>query len=174
MSSWRRSGVFWALLPGAAVFGLDQLIKIGVNSQFVVLERKPILGQDLYVLARSLNAGLIFDWGSAVESHWLPWIKQGIPLLGMAILVALIFLMRKRITGWKRIGISVFIGGGVSNFFDQWINHYATDTFQIYYGNGLYLPHNLADIAITLGMVAWVAIWLAEFKGPSTSAEARI
>jgi signal peptidase II len=159
-------------IPALSIFVLDQAIKAWINAHLMILERIPIAGQNFYILARSLNGGLIWDLGSAADMEWLGWIKYFIPAVTLFFMGVIAFSMRRSISGWKAVAISFFFGGALSNYIDQWNNRFATDTFQIYIGNGDYLPHNLADIAITLGLFAWCSIWIHELRKPEIISQA--
>lgn len=89
----------------------------------------------------------------------------GLPvaLLGLLMLVAIVAL-----TAWwwrarealVRAGLALCIGGAVSNALDRWLYGAVADFFHFHYGHYSFYIFNIADAAITLGVILLVLDFL--------------
>jgi len=153
----------WAkLLPGVAVIAADQTLKGWVESHLVVHQRVALGAQQLLSITRSLNAGLIFNWGSGLSDDWLTWVTRALPAATLLPMAILTFLLRKRLDGTLAITTSLFWGGALSNAIELCRGRFVTDTLLLYLGDGRYLPYNPADLAILVGALGWCGLFVGD------------
>ena len=143
--AWLRAGSL-ALL----VLVVDQAAKSAVRSNIIVGERRDLLGP--LDLVRVSNQGVAF--GFMDGAGWV------VPALTLAALTGvLIWFGRHRSTYLAWIPAGLVLGGALGNLWDRFQAGAVTDFIK--------LPHwpafNIADMAITVGVVALVVI--AEIYG---------
>ena len=104
-----------------------------------------------------LNITLAHNYGAAFSflsdaGGWQRWLFTG--LSSMITLVLIVWLLR--LPAWEKLtsaALSLIIGGAVGNLVDR-INHgYVVDFIDVYYQNMHWPAFNLADSAITGGVV---------------------
>lgn len=142
----RSSGaVIRAVVLGALVVGVDQLTKRTVAAGIGPYEREKIL--PFLHLVHVRNTGVAFGFLSGGGG-----VVLACTLLALAALVFYFARHPARPGLWVPTGL--LIGGAVGNLIDRLLNGYVTDFIK--------LPHwpafNVADIAITLGVVALVFV----------------
>ncbi len=143
---------FIALIIGAALAAIDQIIKY-----FIVSELKPVgtvnvLG-DVFKLTYVENRGVAFGMFSGMQ-----WVFI---LLTSALLAAIIFYMFKKRPKSKffYITVALIIGGGIGNLIDRVFLNYVVD----YLSMSFFPPVcNFADYCITVG-VGMLAVYLLFF-----------
>ena len=143
---------FIALIIGAALAAIDQIIKY-----FIVSELKPVgtvnvLG-DVFKLTYVENRGVAFGMFSGMQ-----WVFI---LLTSALLAAIIFYMFKKRPKSKffYITVALIIGGGIGNLIDRVFLNYVVD----YLSLSFFPPVcNFADYCITVG-VGMLAVYLLFF-----------
>ena len=72
------------------------------------------------------------------------------------LLVALIAFFRfrqKSAAQTELLGLSLLLAGGASNLFNHWTSDVVTDPLQLFIGAGEYMPFNIADVGITVGIL---------------------
>jgi len=143
-----RSGMRWLWLTVLVVV-IDQVSKL------LLIERLPPF-RPVAVLP-SLNFLLTFNTGVSFSFLQLPGGWQRWPLAIFAIvIVAVLFawLMRMpRDRGLLGAAVAIILGGAVGNLIDRIVNGQVTDFIQVYYGTWSFAIFNLADAAITIGVV---------------------
>ena len=143
---------FIALIIGAALAAIDQIIKY-----FIVSELKPVgtvnvLG-DVFKLTYVENRGVAFGMFSGMQ-----WVFI---LLTSALLAAIIFYMFKKRPKSKffYITVALIICGGIGNLIDRVFLNYVVD----YLSLSFFPPVcNFADYCITVG-VGMLAVYLLFF-----------
>lgn len=89
-------------------------------------------------------------------------------VLGIAMLVAIAALAVwwwRATTGLLRAGLALCIGGALSNALDRWIYGGVADFFHFHYQQYSFYIFNLADAAITLGVILLILDFLHTGKG---------
>lgn len=146
-TAWRRAGALCAL-----VVVLDQAAKAVVEAELVPGERVDVLGPLQLTLAH--NQGVAF--GLAGGSDAL--------LVGFAV-VALAFigylLHRNSGTHGAWVAAGLVAGGAIGNMIDRVRSGEVTDYVEI----GSWPPFNVADVAITVGVVVFALALMREGDG---------
>ena len=136
---------------GLPVLALDQGMKYWVDASRPMLKRSSLAGIDWLTISRYHNSGMILETWSTVKAGEFDLYVKILPSGAFAILTYLLWDRLLSGTRIERIGVSLFLAGGFSNLLSIWTGSYVTDTLQILYGGGQFLPFNLADFSILVG-----------------------
>ena len=152
----------------AVVVGLDQLTKWWATAFFdqpmdiCASEPGIRLGREIspvFDMALLCNQGVSFGLlgGDSALKRWL------LTALALAVCGFLIYTLRTTTDRLSRIGIALIIGGAVGNAIDRALYGAVTDFVDV---SDLYFNYvfNVADSAITVGVVALIAGALLEGK----------
>ena len=135
-----------ALVVLAAVVLADQLSKRAVEHSIPAGdERKLLPGVDL---VNTRNRGVAF--GFLPGSH--VWVTI---LIALALVGLLVYFARHRASPWIWLPTGMLIGGAIGNIIDRAREGSVTDFIKLPLG---WPPFNLADAAITLGVVIFVLL----------------
>ena len=139
-SSWGR-----VIATAAVVAGADQIAKASIRSSLLVGERRDLLGPVdlLSVRNRGVAFGAFSGAGAVVFA-----------LTVLALAAVLIWFSRRPAESGAWFPTGLIVGGAIGNLLDRVLNGEVTDFIK--------LPHwpafNLADIAITVGVVLLVFV----------------
>jgi signal peptidase II len=142
---------------GLSVIGLtiaiDQIAKMIVERTLpfeVPIDLLPILS-----LYRVYNTGIAFSLLSGFGD-------LGLIVLTLAItVVVLVFWQRSEEGGrWAAIGYALIIGGALGNLIDRIAYGHVVDFLYLHLGDRSLFVFNLADVALTIGPILLVAIYL--------------
>jgi len=131
------------------VLVLDQATKIWIQDVFQPYESLEVL--PFFNLVLAFNTGAAFSFLSD-SGGWQRWFFIGLALL---VSVVLVLWLRKlgddeRRTGW---GLALVLGGAVGNVIDRiWLGH-VVDFLDFYWADYHWPAFNVADMAITCGVV---------------------
>jgi signal peptidase II len=141
----------WCLAAAlcAVVVAADQVAKAVVEAQLVTGEEVDVLGPLQLTLAH--NRGVAFGIAGGAG---LPLVV--IPLLALGV-VGWIFA-RDPGRPWMWVATGLLAGGAIGNLIDRVHADAVTDFIAV----GSWPPFNLADIAITCGVVLLVLLYLRE------------
>ncbi|MGL5434361.1 MAG: signal peptidase II [Lachnospiraceae bacterium] len=107
---------------------------------------RPLAGTKI-VLYRDHNAGFPFGF---MKKYGV--LVRVIPLVITSALAGILgYLIPQKGNGIQKLGLSMLIGGSVSNLYDRWVRRYVVDYFSIKVGwlKGVVL--NLGDLFVFLG-----------------------
>ncbi len=154
----------WLLAISAAVVALDQAVKWLIAARLVELERIAVL--PFFDLVRWHNSGAAFGLLSGASG----WQNGLFLVLGLALVVYLGSLMRQATTGgdasWA-LGLALMAGGAVGNIIDRVARGYVLDFVSLHYGGWTFPAFNIADSAITAGVI--LVLFHLLFQSRSTS-----
>lgn len=135
------------------VISIDQWLKAWSHSNLKILSRHKILNQNIIVLSQVLNRGMAGDRFSNIPPGYIDPYTRYFPTLIWMLLFLLVIYRSRNSSIKEKIGYSFLIGGGASNLVNHWQAEYVIDPLQLYIGNGVYIPFNLADVGIVFGFV---------------------
>ena len=141
--------VYWLLLS-TAVVALDQITKLMVIENMTLYQRVQITS--FFDLVRLHNTGAAFSF-LADASGWHNWLFTGIAfVVSIGILYWLVTLPSKgrRVLA---IGLALVLGGAIGNVIDRSFYGYVVDFILFHYLEWSYPAFNIADSAITCGVV---------------------
>ncbi len=148
MAKTSTGGLFKWLGIALLILVLDQISKVAILLYYQ-------LGESTYLtewlnLVRVHNRGAAFSF-LAGAGGWQRWFFVGI---GAAATVFMIYLMRSH-AGQKLfcLALACIMGGAVGNVVDRLVHGYVVDMVDFHIGNWHFPAFNLADSAITLGVI---------------------
>lgn len=138
----------WLWLSGL-VLVLDQASKLWIVSAFELYESYDLIPHLRLFYVH--NTGAAFSFLSQADG-WQRWFFAAIAIAASV----LVFVWLKRLhAGQLRLalGLSLILGGALGNLIDRLMYGYVIDFIDAYYGSWHWPVFNLADSAITLGVI---------------------
>lgn len=136
------------------VFLLDQASKLAVANYLVLFQPKkllPILNLDFIP-----NMGASFGFLNSAGG-WQRWLFIAVAvIISVFILHWLYRLPRNK--NWTACALALVLGGALGNLFDRIVHGYVTDFIQVHYHDWYFPTFNVADSAITVGVILWLII----------------
>ena len=138
--------------------GCDQISKEVVRTNVSRQDYIPLI-ENHFILTNVENTGAMLGFGQNFPPFLKVILLQGLPLL---VLLLLLYrtLTKTNLNPWMVIGFAFVIGGGIGNLIDRIFYGSVTDFFQIRLGifrTGIF---NMADVAVTLGVILILALSL--------------
>lgn len=143
----------WAMwLPlSAAVVILDQLTKHWVVDAFSFAEIRPVTSYFNLVLAHNSGAAFSFLAGAG------GWQRLFFIVVATVASAVILYLLRKHAQQTLfSLALSLVLGGALGNLIDRIRWGYVVDFLDFYYGNYHWPAFNVADMAITGGVILLV------------------
>jgi len=138
----------WLWLSGVALI-LDQLSKIWIDTSMSLYQSIPVFPGFSITYARNYGAAFSFlsDAGG-----WQRWFFAA---LAAGISVGLVIYLKslKKDETLLAVSLSLILGGAVGNLIDRVIYGYVIDFLDVYYQAYHWPVFNIADSAITVGVV---------------------
>lgn len=133
-----------------AVLLLDQVTKLWIDSSFTLHERVPVIN-GFFDLMLAYNKGAAFSF-LADQDGWQRWFFTGLSL----VISIVLFIWLRRLPPshrWTAFAIALLIGGAICNLIDRIAYGHVVD-FLLFYVDPWYWPaFNVADSAISIGVV---------------------
>ena len=136
-----------------SIFGLDRFSKA-----YVISINQKSLSSDLFV-SKYLNINLIYNEGIAfgLLSFEENYIYQILTTIIFIIIIILLFMIfRAKTKKYEKIGLILIAGGALGNFYDRIVFNAVPDFIDLHYGNFHWFTFNVADIFITIGVIAFL------------------
>ena len=144
-----RRWTLWLILS-AAVVAADLATKAWVSHVFTpgdVLEVTPFFN-----LVLTHNTGAAFSF-LAGAGGWQRWFFTAIAI---AISVAIVALLPRQRDAWMSAALALVLGGALGNLYDRLTLGRVVDFVQLHAGGYYWPAFNVADSAITVGVVLLV------------------
>ena len=132
-----------------SIFFIDRISKIIILDKF---SEYNYFINDYLNLSLIWNTGIGFGIFSSVNNFFYHLISF---VIGIIILF-LFYLILTSKTRREKIFFSLIIGGALGNFYDRVVFRAVPDFIDIHYKNFHWFTFNIADIFITLGIVAFI------------------
>jgi signal peptidase II len=142
----------WLSLSLLAIV-LDQGSKLLVDSTMQLYQSIPLL--PFFKLTYLHNTGAAFSFLSEAGG-WQRWFFAGLALVISMVIAIWISRLQKHET-LLAVALSLILGGAVGNLIDRLAYGYVIDFLDVYYGTWHWPAFNIADSAITLGVVLMLA-----------------
>jgi len=144
-----------------ATVGCDRVTKHVATSTLAGRPARSLLA-DTVRLAYVENAGGFLSLGADLPVA----VRTSVFTVATAVLLlALVaFGIRLRWTGWPAFGLTLFVGGGVSNWVDRVLHGSVVDFINVGIGPLRTGVFNVADLAIMVGVAI---VLVSEFRRPS-------
>ena len=130
------------------VIGLDQVSKQLAESSLMVFETIPVI--PFLNLTLAYNEGAAFSFLSD-QGGWQRWLFAGLAMVVTLILIG--WLGRLKSEKILAISLSLVIGGAVGNLIDRLLYGHVIDFIDVYYQQWHWPAFNIADSAISIGVV---------------------
>ncbi len=143
-----RHAVWLGLSVGIVL--IDQLTKWLVVDALTLYQRIPIL--PVFDLVRLHNTGAAFSFLSDA-SGWQNWLFTGIAFVVSVVIVWWLLTLPREGRRVLGLGLALILGGAIGNLIDRLLYGYVIDFLLLYYQDWSYPAFNVADSAITCGVV---------------------
>ena len=130
------------------IFGLDRYSKIEIINNF---------SDTSVYLNDFLNFDLIWNTGigfGLLKSNTALFYNLISILIGLVVII--LFFLALRSKSFDKIIYSIIIGGALGNFYDRVFYNAVPDFIDIHYKNFHWFTFNIADIFITVGIIALI------------------
>ncbi|TFG86402.1 MAG: lipoprotein signal peptidase [Chromatiales bacterium] len=142
-SNWR-----WLLVTGI-VIAADRYTKHLITSRFELFDRVPVI--PYFDLVRLHNTGAAFSF-LANASGWQNWFFSGVALAVSGLIIWWLFSQPAgRIV--VPLGLTLVLGGAIGNLVDRLQHGYVVDFVLLYYDRWSFPAFNVADSAISVGVI---------------------
>ena len=147
----------WLWLSGWVVV-LDQLSKYAVSDLLHLYESVAVLPFFSITLLHNPGAAFSFLAGAGGWQRWM--------FTGIAVVVSVVFVVWiKRLPTtekWQAVALSLILGGALGNVIDRLRFGYVVDFLDVYYQRWHWPAFNVADSAITVGVVILLIVTLGK------------
>ena len=136
----------------AAVVAIDQWTKAWATRTLAYHQPVEVIGE-LVRLTYTRNSGVAFGIGAGLPFPYY--------LFSIAAVIAIVFLFaRQRVTGLGRqIALALILGGAIGNLIDRLRSGEVVDFIEIGWGRWHWPVFNVADSAVTIGVVLFALTW---------------
>ena len=140
------------------VIVIDQLTKLWAESGFYLHEQLPVI-DGFFNLTLAYNTGAAFSF-LADAGGWQRWFFT---IFSAVVSVGLVYWLTKLDKNERldALGLSLVIGGAIGNLIDRIFHGHVIDFLLFYYERWSWPAFNVADSAITVGVIA---LLLGSFK----------
>ena len=142
----------WLWLSLLAII-LDQGSKLIVDSLMQLYQSIPVL--PYFNLTYVHNTGAAFSFLSDAGG-WQRWFFAGLAVLISSAITVWLAKLKQNET-LLALALALVLGGAVGNLIDRLAYGYVIDFIDVYYQNWHWPAFNIADSAITLGVVLMIA-----------------
>ena len=147
----QRYARHWLLLSVVVVVA-DQFTKWLAQASLIPYQPVPVI--PMFNLTLAYNTGAAFSMLSDA-SGWQRWFFVSLAIVVVIVLFSWVWRMRadERL---HAISITLILGGAVGNLIDRLLHGYVVDFLDVYYGSYHWPIFNIADSAITVGVVVLI------------------
>lgn len=157
---WSNLGWLWL---SAGVLLVDQLTKWAASHGLEYA--RPVSVLPSFNLTLLHNTGAAFSFLSDAGG-WQRWFFVLISIAVSALIV--VWIARLRVgERWTGAGLALVLGGAIGNLVDRLSYGHVVDFIDLYWGESHWPAFNIADSAITVGVVILLITSLADARGRS-------
>ena len=140
----------WWMIVSLVVVIADQVTKLAVIDSMTLYQRIPIL--PVLDLVRLHNTGAAFSF-LADASGWQKYLFTGVALVVSIAIVWWLLTLPNKGRAVLALGLALVLGGAIGNVIDRMLYGYVVDFILFHYQAWSYPAFNVADSAITCGVV---------------------
>jgi signal peptidase II len=142
----------WLWLSILALF-LDQVSKLAIAGSMTLYQSIQIM--PFFKLTYVHNTGAAFSFLSEAGG-WQRWFFAGLAL-AISVVIAVWLTRLKKHETLLAVALALVLGGAVGNLIDRLAYGYVIDFLDVYYDSWHWPAFNIADSAITLGVMLMLA-----------------
>jgi signal peptidase II len=161
----KQPGKFRFVLLALLVVAIDQWTKWWVEISLEMHEVRQLIPN--LNLTRVSNTGVAFGLLPAHGSLWGTVLLTGLGLVALTV-VATFFIRARRSERWLLTGLGLILGGAIGNLIDRILSGAVTDFIDFYVGNYHWHTFNVADSAISIGILFMI---IDSFTGRGTASD---
>jgi len=135
------------------VIALDQLSKLAAEHWLEYHQPVPVL--PFFNLTLSYNTGAAFSF-LAGQAGWQRWLFAALAVAVSAFLIGWLRQIGDR-DRWLSLSVSLVLGGAIGNLVDRLFYGHVIDFIELYYQRWSWPVFNIADSAITIGVIGLIA-----------------
>lgn len=128
---------------------LDQGSKLAIDKSMQLYQSIPVI--PYFNLTYVHNTGAAFSFLSEAGG-WQRWFFAGLALV-ISVVIAIWLVRLKRHETLLAVALALVLGGAVGNLIDRLVYGYVIDFLDVYYQDWHWPAFNIADSAITLGVI---------------------
>jgi len=146
-----RSRLVLLLVVAALVVSLDQWTKVLALENLSPIYTRTVI-EGFFSLTLVMNSGVAFGVFNSIDSSVKALVLLGFSGVTVGLVVAY-YLLDKALTRTAAVALAMIVGGACGNMIDRWRFAKVVD-FLDFYWHGYHWPaFNVADIAITVGVM---------------------
>ncbi len=142
----------WLWLSLLAVI-LDQVSKLAIAANMQLFQSIQLI--PFFNLTYVHNTGAAFSFLSEAGG-WQRWFFAGLAMVISIVIAVWMSRLTKQET-LLAVALSLVLGGAAGNLIDRLVYGYVIDFLDVYYGTWHWPAFNVADSAITLGVILMLA-----------------
>lgn len=143
----KKKNIYYVLLI-ALIFILDRYIKNKILNEF---------NDNTYYINEFINFDLI--WNTGIGFGLLSFDSQlfyNLISIIIGVVILIIFHVAIISDNFDKLIYSIIIGGALGNFYDRLILNAVPDFIDVHYNNFHWFTFNIADIFVTIGIIAFI------------------
>lgn len=167
-SRWSWRIVLFLVVVVVGTIGCDRVTKHVAATTLAESPSRSYLGDTVRIAYVENRGGFL-----SVGDHLAPALRAAIFTVatGAMLLVLVVVAVRRRWSVWPALGLALFVAGGLSNWIDRVTHGSVIDFLNLGVGSVRTGVFNVADLAITVGVIAFA--WGELSRRPSDTAERR-
>jgi len=146
---------------------LDQLTKYIASTSLEM--HQPIAVMPMFNWTLMHNTGAAFSF-LANEGGWQRWFFAVIAIVVSVVIVLWIKRLEQH-EKWQAIALALILGGAIGNVIDRIYLGYVVDFIQVYYQQWYWPAFNIADSAISIGVVMIIIDSVREYRDEKKNLE---
>ena len=139
------------LLTAGTIVALDQATKALVRARLPLHESVTVI-PGFFDLTHVRNTGAAFGMLNNFDFEYKPLIMVAIALIALAAVASYAFTMPAE-QRMARLGLALILGGAIGNLIDRASSGFVLDFVDVYWRDIHFWAFNVADSAITVGVV---------------------
>jgi signal peptidase II len=132
---------------------LDQGSKLAIDNSMQLYQSIPVM--PYFNLTYVHNTGAAFSFLSEAGG-WQRWFFAGLALM-ISVVITIWLIKLKSHETLLAVALALVLGGAVGNLIDRLAYGYVIDFLDVYYQDWHWPAFNIADSAITLGVILMIA-----------------
>ena len=149
---------------------IDQITKYIASTSLEMYQ--PIAVMPMFNWTLMHNTGAAFSF-LADAGGWQRWFFAVIAVVVSVVIVLWIKRLEQH-EKWQAIALALILGGAIGNVIDRISLGYVVDFIQIYYQQWFWPAFNIADSAISIGVVMIIIDSVREYFDEKKSAEKKV